>query len=300
VSEETHRLPDMLRQGLRLVFVGTAASTRSAAVGHYYAHPGNRFWAAIHEAGLTPRRYRPDEFAQLLPLGIGFTDLNKSEAGMDHQLTAGAIDVAAFTAKIARYRPAAIAFTSKKAASLFYGRPTTAIAFGLQPRSEGFCDVFVLTSPSGAASGHWSLTPWRELATWFHATRSIMPIKHFPAPAGIKAPPLSFAARSGDLLFISGIPGFDPQGNLPDKFEAQFANVVTNIKAILDQAGATFRDLIKVNVLLTRASDVAAMNALYASAFGPAPYPARTTCVVVALPNPAMLIEIEAVAAVKG
>jgi len=48
-------------------------------------------------------------------------------------------------------------------------------------------------------------------------------------------------------------------------------------------------------VLLTRASDVAAMNALYASAFGPPPYPARTTCVVKALPNPAMLIEIECV-----
>ena len=111
-------------------------------------------------------------------------------------------------------------------------------------------------------------------------------IKHFPAPSGIKAPPLSFAARTGDILFISGIPGFDAQGNLPDTFEAQFANVVTNIKRIQDEAGGTMRDLVKVNVLLTRASDVAPMNALYASAFGPAPYPARTTCVVVALPNP--------------
>ena len=40
------------------------------------------------------------------------------------------------------------------------------------------------------------------------------------------------------------------------------------------------RDLVKVNVLLTRAADVAPMNALYAGAFGPPPYPARTTCVV--------------------
>ena len=123
-----------------------------------------------------------------------------------------------------------------------------------------------------------------------------MSITHFPPPPGIKSPPLSFAARSGDLLFISGIPGFDAEGNLPNKFEAQFANVVTKIKRILDEADATLRDLVKVNVLLTRASDVAAMNALYAGAFGPAPYPARTTCVVVALPNPAMLIEIEGVA----
>ena len=125
-------------------------------------------------------------------------------------------------------------------------------------------------------------------------------IKHFPPPAGVKAPPLSFAARVGDLLFISGIPGFDDKGELPDNFEAQFANVVTNIKRVLDEAGATFRDLVKVNVLLTRAADVATMNELYAEAFGPAPYPARTTCVVQALPNPKMLIEIEGVASIKS
>jgi enamine deaminase RidA (YjgF/YER057c/UK114 family) len=123
-----------------------------------------------------------------------------------------------------------------------------------------------------------------------------MPITHFPAPAGIKAPPLSFAARTGDLLFISGIPGFDANGALPDGFEAQFANVITNFTRVLTEAGATMRHLVKVNVLLTRAADVATMNKLYAGAFGPAPYPARTTCVVQALPDPKMLIEIEGVA----
>jgi enamine deaminase RidA (YjgF/YER057c/UK114 family) len=123
-----------------------------------------------------------------------------------------------------------------------------------------------------------------------------MPITHFPAPAGIKAPPLSFAARTGDLLFISGIPGFDDKGTLPDGFEAQFANVITNFTRVLTEAGATMRHLVKVNVLLTRAADVATMNKLYAGAFGPAPYPARTTCVVQALPDPKMLIEIEGVA----
>jgi 2-iminobutanoate/2-iminopropanoate deaminase len=127
-----------------------------------------------------------------------------------------------------------------------------------------------------------------------------MTIKHFPPPSGIKAPPLSFATRVGDLLFISGIPGFDANGDLPDTFETQFGNVVTNIKRVLTEAGATMHDLAKVNVLLTRASDVATMNALYASAFGPPPYPARTTCVVHALPNPQMLIEIEGVAALKS
>ena len=121
-------------------------------------------------------------------------------------------------------------------------------------------------------------------------------IQHFAPPPGIKAPPLSFAARTGDLLFVSGIPGFDDKGALADGFEAQFALVVANLRRVLDEAGASFRDLVKVNVLLTRATDVATMNVLYASAFGPAPYPARTTCVVLALPDPKMLIEIECVA----
>ena len=126
------------------------------------------------------------------------------------------------------------------------------------------------------------------------------PIKHFAAPASITTPPLSFATQVGDLLFVSGMPGFDADGAIPESFEAQFGFVIRNIKRVLEEAGASFRDLVKVNVLLTRASDVAPMNALYASAFGPPPYPARTTCVVHALPNPAMLIEIECVASLAG
>ncbi|MET4800049.1 G:T/U-mismatch repair DNA glycosylase [Bradyrhizobium sp. LB11.1] len=76
----TDRPPDQLRPNLRLVFVGTAASTRSAELGHYYAHPINRFWRAIHEGRITPRRYRPSEFESLIEFGIGFTDLSRSGA----------------------------------------------------------------------------------------------------------------------------------------------------------------------------------------------------------------------------
>src|SRR5256885_17183278 len=97
------------------------------------------------------------------------------------------------------------------------------------------------------------------------------PIQHFPPPAGIKSPPLSFATRVGDLLFISGIPGFDDKGALADGFEAQFGFVVANIKRVLGEPGGSFRDLVKVNFLLTRASDVATMSGLHASPFGPSP-----------------------------
>ncbi len=118
-----HRLPDQLRANLHLVFVGTAASTRSASVRHYYAHPGNRFWRTLHEAGITPRRYQPSEL-RAVELGIGFTDLSKSGAGMDHQISRQSFDVIGFRTKIETYRPKTVAFTSKKAASSTKGRQT--------------------------------------------------------------------------------------------------------------------------------------------------------------------------------
>ncbi|MDF0492449.1 mismatch-specific DNA-glycosylase [Bradyrhizobium yuanmingense] len=174
-DSKLHRLPDLLRPNLRLVFVGTAASTRSAELGHYYAHPGNRFWRAIHEAGITPRRYQPGEFAELIELGIGFTDLCKTGAGMDHEIAAETIDVPGFRAKMEKYRPRTIAFTSKKAASLFYGRPSAAIALGRQRPDASWPVTFVLSSPSGAASGSWTLEPWRELAAWIAALNAPHP-----------------------------------------------------------------------------------------------------------------------------
>jgi double-stranded uracil-DNA glycosylase len=158
------KLPDQLQDDLRLVFVGTAAGQRSADAGHYYAHPGNRFWRTIHEVGITPRRYQPHEFPALLAVGIGFTDMCKLGAGMDHQALNSPIDVPAFRKKMLRHRPKTIAFTSKKAASLFYGRPTKAVELGQQHPLDDFPTVFVLASPSGAASGHWSIVPWQELA----------------------------------------------------------------------------------------------------------------------------------------
>jgi len=164
------KLPDLLQDGLKLVFVGTAAGQRSADVGHYYAHPGNRFWRTIHEVGITPRQYQPHEFPGLLDLRIGFTDMCKTGSGMDHTALNFPVDVPGFRKKMQQYRPRTIAFTSKKAASLFYGRPTKTIALGRQPRDQDFLqdfpEVFVLASPSGAASGHWSVRPWQELADW--------------------------------------------------------------------------------------------------------------------------------------
>ena len=158
---ERHVLPDLLRPGLDLVFCGTAAGERSAREGAYYAHPGNLFWRALHEAGITPRRLAPAEFPALLELGIGLTDLAKRHSGNDVDLPRDAFDVPALRAKIERCRPRLLAFTSKTAARAALGRPITAC--GEQAERIGRARVFALPSPSGQARGHWDLGPWRAL-----------------------------------------------------------------------------------------------------------------------------------------
>lgn len=156
-------VPDVLAPGLRLVFCGTAPSTASAAARAYYAKPGNRFWPALHAAGFTPRRFRPAEYARLLELGIGLTDLCKGHSGNDDELPDGALDREALRRKIARFRPAVIAFTSKNAARAFLGRGP---GYGWQPEEEGGTRFFVLPSPSGQAVRYWDLAPWRALARY--------------------------------------------------------------------------------------------------------------------------------------
>src|SRR4051794_35871221 len=68
-------LRDVIAPGLTVLFVGINPSLRSAEVGHHFARPGNRFWPALHRAGFTPRRLRPDEDHELPAHGIGVTNL---------------------------------------------------------------------------------------------------------------------------------------------------------------------------------------------------------------------------------
>jgi double-stranded uracil-DNA glycosylase len=166
-----YKLSDVLERDLRVIFVGTAAGKRSAERGEYYAGRGNRFWRTLHEVGRTPRLFEPSEFRGLLALDIGLTDMSKLGCGMDRDVKAHEFDPDLFEANVRRYRPRAIAFTSKKAASIWRRVSSTrGISFGRQAeRPAGFPELFVLPSPSGAARSHWSLGPWRELAVWLKA-----------------------------------------------------------------------------------------------------------------------------------
>lgn len=158
-------LPDVLAPGLVTVFCGSAVGRKSAAVGAYYAGPGNKFWDALHRAGLTPRRFQPAEYADVLALRIGFTDMNKTESGADAVLSRAADDPAGLAAKIAAFQPAILAFTARRPADVFFARVLRARAagYGLQPQRFGRTRLFVLPSPSGLARRWWDERHWHAL-----------------------------------------------------------------------------------------------------------------------------------------
>ena len=109
-----------------------------------------------------------------------------------------------------------------------------------------------------------------------------------PAPKG----PYSQGRIGAGLLFVAGQAPFDAQGNMVGKTIAeQTRATLENVKAIVEAAGATLADVVKVNVYLTDLANFGAMNEVYASFF-PDPYPARTTVQAGLL---GFLVEIDAV-----
>ncbi len=157
-----HALPDVLKPNLDVVFCGTAASTRSAAVRAYYAGPGNRFWKTLHEVGLTLRLLSPHEFREAVNFGIGFTDLAKHATGQDSGLKTEDFGASSLRAKIEHFAPRAIAFNGKRAAAEFLGLRSP--HYGLQTESVLHTAIFVLPSTSAAAKKFWDLRHWQNLA----------------------------------------------------------------------------------------------------------------------------------------
>ncbi len=154
-------VPDLLAPNLKLVFCGTAPSRISAQEKAYYANPGNQFWAALSRTGITPQRFAPQDYAKLLTLGIGLTDLCKTVSGNDDELPPEALEHEAVRQKILTYRPKLVAFTSKHGASIYFGRK---IEYGLQIETLQNTQFFVLCSSSGRARRFWREDLWQELA----------------------------------------------------------------------------------------------------------------------------------------
>jgi TDG/mug DNA glycosylase family protein len=161
-DETEDTLPDLLRDGLDVVFVGINPSLYSAQRGHYFARPTNRFWRAFSRSRLSGSARRALGVAVLTPAhdrlllehGIGFTDLVKRP-------TARAADVAdeigagidALTAKLKRHRPRFACFhgiTGYRPVHLCLAADKAAPALGLQPVRIGATRLFVVPNPSGA------------------------------------------------------------------------------------------------------------------------------------------------------
>lgn len=107
--------------------------------------------------------------------------------------------------------------------------------------------------------------------------------------------PYSQAIDTGSFLFASGQIPLDPAtGNIPEGIEAQTRQVISNIKAILAEAGLTLDNVVKTTVFLADMSFFVPMNEVYASEFT-APFPARSAVAVKELPKQ-VLVEIEVIA----
>ena len=117
------------------------------------------------------------------------------------------------------------------------------------------------------------------------------------------APPISHycdAVRFGDVLYISGVPPTDAAGKLVggEDVAEQARQVFRNMKLVLDAAGASFADILKVTVYLLDVDDRAKINPVRKEFFGAA-RPASTLIGVKELAIPGMKVEIEAVAALR-
>jgi TDG/mug DNA glycosylase family protein len=164
-------IPDVLTDGLCLVFCGSALGDVSWERRAYYANPGNRFWQTLAEVGLTPRRLAAEEYPRLVEWGIGLTDLVKTDHGQDAHIFDGHVDLdearRLLRSKVLRWQPRVLAFTSRTVAAQFLGRRT---GTGRQQECIGQTAIWILPSTSGLARRFFDIGPWQGLARFVRDT----------------------------------------------------------------------------------------------------------------------------------
>jgi double-stranded uracil-DNA glycosylase len=142
-------LPDVIAPDLDVLFCGINPSLVSAARGHHFARPGNRFWPAIHLAGLTPRRFTPDEDRDLLAHGLGVTNIADRPTRAAAELTPQELrdGAAALAELVAVFRPRVLAVLGVTAWRVAFERPRAVL--GLQSVQIGGAATWVVPNPSG-------------------------------------------------------------------------------------------------------------------------------------------------------
>jgi TDG/mug DNA glycosylase family protein len=156
-------LPDLLAEGLDVVFVGINPSVYSAERGHYFARPTNRFWPCLSRSvlslaareALSVAVLRPEHDRALLDHGIGFTDLVKRATPKAGDLSRAELaeGVQDLLAKLVRYRPRIACFhgiTGYRPVHRVLTDGAAKIALGLQEPHLGPTRVYLAPNPSGA------------------------------------------------------------------------------------------------------------------------------------------------------
>jgi TDG/mug DNA glycosylase family protein len=149
-------VPDVIAPGLRVLFCGINPGLYSAATGHHFARPGNRFWKALHLSGFTEALLSPSEDATLTVRRLGITNLCARTTARAEDLRASELLAGARTLarKVARYRPEAVAFLGIGAFRLAFARPHALP--GPQADDLAGAAVWVLPNPSGL-NAHYGL-----------------------------------------------------------------------------------------------------------------------------------------------
>jgi double-stranded uracil-DNA glycosylase len=142
-------VPDVVADDLRLLIAGINPGLWTAWAGHHFARPGNRFWKALHAAGLTDRVLDPSEEALLLERGIGITNVVQRTTAAAAELTPEEIRAGGerLAALVARHRIGTVAILGMGAYRTAFGRPHAGL--GLQPETIAGAAVWVLPNPSG-------------------------------------------------------------------------------------------------------------------------------------------------------
>ena len=154
-------MPDVAAPGLRVLFCGINPSLWSAASGHHFARPGNRFWTALHRSGFTPRLLRPEEERELLSYGLGITNVVARATARADELDAQEFRDGGrlLERKVRRLRPRRLAVVGITAYRSAFGERRAGV--GPQQRDIGGTRVWVLPNPSGL-NAHWTPTTLAE------------------------------------------------------------------------------------------------------------------------------------------
>ncbi|WP_028800418.1 G/U mismatch-specific DNA glycosylase [Streptomyces sp. 142MFCol3.1] len=154
-------MPDVVADGLDVLFCGINPGLTTAATGHHFARPGNRFWPVLHLSGFTPRLMKPAEQQELLSYGLGITNVVARATARADELSAdeyreGGLLLAA---KVQRLRPRWLAVVGVTAYRAAFGERGAQV--GPQERTFGASRVWVLPNPSGL-NAHWTAPTMAE------------------------------------------------------------------------------------------------------------------------------------------